>query len=433
MNSMLNKKINTATIFIKGILFITIGILFLTQGNHMFKLLILVLGGVSSLVGLITFILSFFKKDKTRFPIMIEGLLDSTIGILIIIFSNLILPSLGICFGIYLIGHVIISIITYYIYKKNSVKGRLIIVIQILFYIIYLIPLLFNIHKNIDVISLILGIYLIIIGITNITDFIGEIIPAPKTNKIKSQIQIPLPVLINAFIPKKLITLINELLEVEEPVQLFYKKKKNATPDLFVIIHLANSGSASMGHVEIGFEDKIYSYGNYDMHSRSLFGAVGDGIILIADKKKYLEYVITKKNRYIVEFGLTLTEIEKKEVKNQIHNLVYTNTVDYYPDLALADLGKLPKGKYQDMSSEIYLYANGKFKKIISGKHKKFFVLKSNCAMVANSILKTIGKQIFNINGIITPGAYYDYCNKRFMMKNTNVISRKIYTKRDFE
>ena len=53
--------------------------------------------------------------------------------------------------------------------------------------------------------------------------------------------------------------------------------------------------------------------------------------------------------------------------------------------------------------------------------------------MVANSILKTIGKQIFNINGIITPGAYYDYCNKRFMMKNTNVISRKIYTKRDFE
>ena len=85
------------------------------------------------------------------------------------------------------------------------------------------------------------------------------------------------------------------------------------------------------------------------------------------------------------------------------------------------------------MSSEIYKYANGKFYKIIKGKYKKFFVLKTNCAMVVDFVLSSIGKQILCVNGIITPGSYYDYLNARFKLKNTNVISRKVYTKNDFK
>ena len=49
--------------------------------------------------------------------------------------------------------------------------------------------------------------------------------------------------------------------------------------------------------------------------------------------------------------------------------------------------------------------------------------------MVAQYILSSVGKEILAINGIISPGAYYNYLNKRFMMKKTNIISRKIYIK----
>ena len=52
--------------------------------------------------------------------------------------------------------------------------------------------------------------------------------------------------------------------------------------------------------------------------------------------------------------------------------------------------------------------------------------------MVAQYVLSSIGKQILCVNGIITPGAYYDYLNARFKLKNTNVISRKVYTRKDF-
>ena len=188
-----------------------------------------------------------------------------------------------------------------------------------------------------------------------------------------------------------------------------------------------------MGHVEIAFEDRIYSYGSYDMHSRSLFQSIGDGVILIVDKQKYMKYCIEKRDRYLIEFGIKLTNSEKEIIKKNINELINTNTIDYYSDAQLIEQGKLSPRKLTDMSSEIYMYADGRFKKITKGKYKKLFVLNNNCAMMVKSVLKTIGKDVIAINGILTPGAYYDYLNRQFMLKNTNVITRKIYTKNDFK
>ena len=34
---------------------------------------------------------------------------------------------------------------------------------------------------------------------------------------------------------------------------------------------------------------------------------------------------------------------------------------------------------------------------------------------------------ILSINGIITPGTYYDYLNRALKLKRSNVISKEIY------
>src|SRR5699024_5600987 len=158
----------------------------------------------------------------------------------------------------------------------------------------------------------------------------------------------------------------------------FNASKSNLTPDIEVIIHLAKNGSASMGHVEVAFENKIYSYGNYNRQSRKLFDSIGDGIICIADKEKYIHYAIENKNRYLVIFGLSLTSEQKQKVQKRIQDLISTDTEDYYPDLQLYEMGKIPNGDFNDMSSDLYKLANAKFKRITRGKHKKFFVLKTN-------------------------------------------------------
>ena len=80
------------------------------------------------------------------------------------------------------------------------------------------------------------------------------------------------------------------------------------------------------------------------------------------------------------------------------------------------------------MSSDIYRYANGKFKKVIKGKWKTFFVLKTNCTGLVDAVLNGVGLCILKINGILTPGSYYDFLNQEFLKKQSNVIYRKIYT-----
>lgn len=428
---MLNKQIKAITFLLTGLFTIILGLFMLNNSEKTLILLINIFGYGIIIIGILKLLTTIFSKNK--FNSFIESIVNIIFGILIIFGNNVILISGIILFSIYLNIISLTHFINYLIYRNNNIKGRLLVFIKFITTIIFSIILFLNPKPNLKYLGLIFGLYLIIFGITNITDFLTEILNKKVKNKIKQSIKIQLPILLTMFIPKRLITLINEILEKEEDINKLDIKKNNLNPDIEVIIHLAKSGSASMGHVEIAYKNKIYSYGNYNMHSRKLFNSIGDGIVLIADKNKYIKYCVTHKERYLIVFGIKLTDIEIKEVEKRIEKLITTNTIDYYPDQALADMGKLENKVYNDMSSEIYRLAEGKFKKIIKGKHKKFFVLKTNCSMVANYILSSVGKNIIAINGIITPGAYYDYLNNRFMMKNTNVISRKIYTKEDFK
>lgn len=433
---MIERSINATTLLLAGIILIAIGICMLLANQLTLQLLL-------SLFGVLTIFLGGFSICKSlwndhlskndRILSILPGIRDFIVGAFVLSCQNFILHSLAICFGFYLLLHTVIDGIEYFIYRKYKIKGRLRIILAMMFQLLFLIPLLFNLEQNIQVTSIIIGIYLIGYGVTRITDFLTILIPKRETNRIKQQIQIPLPVILNAFIPRRLITLVNEMLEVKQDTELFDYQKQSETPDLYVLIHLAKGGTAAMGHMEIAYQNKIYSYGNYDMHSRSLFDAIGDGVVVVANQKKYIRYMVQKKERYIVEFGLTLTEKEKQVVEKQLNKLIMTNTEPYYPDLQKMEQGSLPKGEYTDMSSEIYRDADGKFYKITKGKYKKFFVLKTNCAMVAQYVLSSIGKQILCVNGIITPGAYYDYLNERLKLKNTNVIRRKVYTKENFK
>ena len=423
---MVKEKINTMAFLIVGLFLITTGILLLIEKILTLTTLILISGCLFCIKGLIDFFNYITKKERRNIINIILSLLHVTFGIICINNNSFILTTISRIFSIYFLFIAITHLINYFIYVKYDIKGKLICIIKFIMLFTLFILLLSKPIINSKYLSIIFALYLILYGFNSITNFLSEIIPLKTKNKVKRSINIQLPILFTAFIPPILTRYINELLETEEENK-FNSTKKNKTSDLEVLIHLAQTGSASMGHVEISFKNKVYSYGNYDRHSRILFDSIGDGVILIANKQKYIKYCTQKRQRYIIEFGISLTEYEKKIVEERIKSLINTNTIDYFSDKQLAEKGLIPNKEFHDMSSELYLEADGHYKKIISGKHKKFFVLKNNCVMVAQYILSCVGKEILAINGIISPGAYYNYLNKRFMMKNTNVISRKIY------
>lgn len=422
---MLKSQIKNYTLLVIGIISIILSVLVLSKGTELLKLVIYLIGGLLIITNLLNLLLVPFKKYK-----FIDTLIKTTInvifGISIMFFSKYIITSFTLIFALYTLLISIVNIISYVIYVENNIKGKLNVFINAITSLIFTVILLINPTLNIKYVLIILSIYLMLYGLKNIINFIFQILPKKITNKIKARIDFPIPLLIAMFIPKALLKEINEILKVDKEKKFDYKKN-DLKPKLFVIIHLAKSGSASFGHIEVSYNGKIYSYGNYNKHSRHLFDAIGDGIILVADKEKYIDYCINNKKRYLIEFGIVLTEKEEKQIEKRINKLITENTEPFYSDLELYEKGKIMYDDFNDMSSEIYKYANGKYYRITKGKNKIFFVLKNNCAQVAEQILKGNGKRIIKLNGIISPGTYYDYLNQAFLMKNSNVVTKKVY------
>ncbi len=428
---MLRKKVDISALLLFSITCIVLGIFTMINGKLILRYNIYLIGSILAFIAIFDFYHLFFgkKEQKKLIEAIIKLVLDCAFTLVMFYKTNFILASITIFFGLYIFLHSLLHLFNFFLYYTNHIKGSL----KLFFYFIItlILSLLLILHptQNIVYAQVIIGLYLIFLGITKLNDFLVETIPTRISNKMKARIQIQLPILLAMFIPKRLLSLINEMVEIKKEDTNFRVVKNHHLPDIEVIIHLAKGGTAAFGHVEVCYQNKIYSFGNYDMHSRSFFNAIGDGVICIADRDRYIDYVLEQKHRYLVVFGIQLTNQEKKIIEKRIHDLTEHNTIDYYPDLALADKGLLPPGDYHDMSSEIYKLANGKFKKIISGKNKKFFVLKTNCVMVANSIFNGIGKNIIALNGIISPGSYYEYLNNAFLNKNSNVITRIVYTK----
>lgn len=422
---MLKRQIKNYTLLVIGIISIILSVLVLSNGTELLELVIYLIGGLLIITNLLNLLLVPFKKYK-----FIDTLIKTTInvifGISIMFFSKYIITSFTLIFALYTLLISIVNIISYVIYVENNIKGKLNVFINAITSLIFTVILLINPTLNIKYVLIILSIYLMLYGLKNIINFIFQILPKKITNKIKARIDFPIPLLIAMFIPKALLKEINEILKVDKEKKFDYKKN-DLKPKLFVIIHLAKSGSASFGHIEVSYNGKIYSYGNYNKHSRHLFDAIGDGIILVADKEKYIDYCIHNKKRYLIEFGIVLTEKEEKQIEKRINKLITENTEPFYSDLELYEKGLIEYDDFKDMSSEIYKYAEGKYYKITKGKNKIFFVLKNNCAAVIEQILKGSGKRIIKFNGIISPGTYYDYLNQAFLMKNSNVVTRKIY------
>lgn len=417
---MLKQQVKMYSLFIIGLLSIILSIIIFSYGFKIVRLLTYLVAIVLFLSSLSKTFLTIIKKNKEKiFPNLIKIVINTIFALVIILFNNYVLASITLVFVLYLWLISTINFIGYLIYKRNNVNGRINILINSIISLIFALIVVSDPYMHLKYFLLYLATYLLLYGLENMFNYVLMALPI----KIKKQIRIPLPTIMSLILPKALIFEINELLKVDKIEE--FNSSNNLNPDIYVIIHLANSGSSAYGHMEIAYKDTIYSYGNYNMHARKLFESIGDGIILIADKEKYINYCIHNKKRYLIEFGISLTTEQKKEVEDRISDLINNNTIEFYPDSALYERGLIEQKEFKDMSSDLYTLTNAHFKKIISGKNKTFFALRNNCAAFANQILDN--NKILNINGILSPGAYYDYLNDAYKLKNSNVVTRRIY------
>lgn len=299
------KNIDIYSMFFSGVLYIGLGILFLTQKE---TLIFAVKGLLNLLVVLfitaaIFQIIGFSPHKKKRLATIsrVSGFMINLLMALVIYFNPALVFSLfPLAFGVYALVSGIIRLLVFMQYKKNKVKRRNFILLEAILLVFWGGLIILNPLGYILPISNIIGIFFIFYGITFVIDGLLEGPSVETKNSLKRRVRISLPVFMVALIPHKVLQKINKALETDElGPDDFEVFKENSPYDLEVLIHVGPKGPSAFGHVDICFEGKVMTYGGYDEDTYKLNGLISEGVLMEVDnKEKYIEF--SKKNSFVI-------------------------------------------------------------------------------------------------------------------------------------
>ncbi len=417
------RELNLINNLLSGIGIITLGFI-ITIGSisiytrvvNLFVYVFLIYG----LSKLLNFILN--KKIVRNNQVLFGIIINIILGFVMLSFPKIPLSILPIVFSMYLLFNAVVKFVNYIILKEINLKSRFKDLFFSIFFLSFSLLFLFYPLEKLNLFIMIIGIYCILLGFNKIYEFIIDILSDKFKLKIKRKLRVSLPVLFEAFVPKRALKSINRYIDYltsEEEI-------KEDNSDLKVFIHMSKYGFNQLGHMDIMFDGKIYSYGNYDKDSYRLFSSLGDGVLFtVTNKEKYINFCIKNSRKTIVEYGIKLTNKQKEKVRKRLDEIM--KSVYAWEPLCVSD--KKNKLKYKDYASKLYNTTRAKFYKFNGGEYKTYFVLGTNCSYFADHLMRNYIFEVLKLVGIISPGTYYEYLEENYRKKNSQVVHKKIYNK----
>ncbi len=377
-------------------------------------------------IGLRDLCIHFFALKKDSLP---EGIVNIFLALILITkpFSMVYLIRFG-CSAYFLLLTVIH--ITAFIQRmKDSAGIKWGLVIISIAEMIFSYELFFGSRNSVYFLGRIMGLYFIVYACAMIFDMLAEMFSSG--GRKKKRIHLSLPNIFCAFIPKKILSAINRLLKSEDITDDMINLPSVSYYQLEIFIHMADTLFGHVGHVDICYGGKVISYGSYDESSYRLKGMIGDGVIEIVDREKYIRFCLEDAGKHIVSFGITLTTDEEEKLQNKLAD-IYGNLIPWEPPVvAEHDRNIFQSAKYElDYASSLYEKTGAEFYKFRDGKYSKFktyFALFTNCATLAREITFHIGLNLFDFSGIITPGTFYEYFNSEYKRSGSFVVARNLY------
>lgn len=420
----LDKYYDKSFYLIFGVILIILGFILIFLNKQFYEFTILILVYLFLIIGIKNFLTYFFKKNKKQSDFN-NSLFHLIFAFILSSLKELSLSIVPVIMGIYFLLNFILQLINTIILIRNKDKGSLYKFVLSFCYLIVSLILIFKPLNNIKELTITSGIYFVLLGLNYIYDYISDLIPKRFKNKIKRRFRFSLPVIFEAIIPYRVLNYINRYLEEDDLKKVKIVEKDNdLKPDMEIIVHVSPNGFNRLGHLDIWFDDEVISYGNYDSSSKKFFEVFGDGVIFTCNRDKYIPFVIDRNKKTLFVFGLKLNENQKKRVRKYISNLK-DNLVDWKCPY------EIDKDKsHNDYASALYKKTKAKFYKFKKGNLKTYFILGNNCCYLADRIIGRSGLDLLKMNGLITPGTYYEYLNKEFSKKDSIVVSRNIYNEK---
>lgn len=394
--------------FLLGLLFVFVGIFAFLNSAYFMYMIVMVLG-------ILIFIdtLSLLKNLKTN----ILGILIHLLFACLFIFTpKLPLSIVVMVFALYVSIMGISHFVTYCYYRKEKVNGRLLFLLSAIVLIVVGISFILSPSVHAKEMTYIFILYTLYLGIKYMLSSMKELLSENRKNSLKRRIRVSLPIFMVAFMPRVMIEYINEKLEVEDEIM----KQDDDLSSVEVFVHVSKDGFGAIGHVDICYQNEVIAYGAYDEASTHLFGAIGEGVLFIVDKEKYISFCHKDDmTSHIFAYTLTLNEVQKERIEDTIDEFK-KGLVKWAPPC-------IDNQEAQDYASRLYQGTRASFYKFKSGMFKYYFVMTTNCVLLADRIIGKSGIDIVNMNGIITPGTYLSYFEEEYKKENSRVIEKHIY------
>lgn len=413
----------------QGFLFVLLGLILMVTGTWLPVTVIRLVLFLAWIATVLDLVLRIFKKSQSTDTLGVALVKLLVLGYLL--GSNLAtdvpIYILALVIGVYQIFHASINLVTYVLYRKNKIRPRFRLLLDGLVLVFLGGTSLLSSTGNSVFQLFVLGAYFFLYGVSNIRDgflFEEEI----GKNHLKRRVRMSLPIVLAALIPARTLAKINKFMQENaderEDIHLGMVKS-GKTAELEIFVHTAETSLFSaIGHVDICYQGRVISYGNYDPSSETLFGMVGDGVLYFCDRDKYIDLCKRESQKTLFGYGIDLTPEMEKAVQKKLAELKQL-TIPWEPS---ADKIMTGDGK------EDYTYAykirhetDGELYKFIKSKFKSYFVLSTNCVLLADTIVGQAGTDILSPKGFIAPGTYQAYLNREFEKPNSIVVSKHVY------
>ncbi|MFS8951161.1 DUF308 domain-containing protein [Streptococcus oralis subsp. tigurinus] len=413
----------------QGFLFVLLGLILMVTGTWLPVTVIRLVLFLAWIATVLDLVLRIFKKSQSTDTLGVALVKLLVLGYLLgsNLATDIPIYVLALVIGVYQIFRATINLVTYVLYRKNNIRPRFRLLLDGILLVFLGGASLLSSTGNSVFQLFVLGAYFFLYGLSNIRDgflFEEEI----GKNHLKRRIRISLPIVLAALIPARTLAKINKFMQENaderEDIHLGMVKS-GKTAELEIFVHTAETSLFSaIGHVDICYQGRVISYGNYDPSSETLFGMVGDGVLYFCDRDKYIDLCKRESQKTLFGYGIDLTPEMEKAVQKKLAELKQL-TIPWEPS---ADKIMTGDGK------EDYTYAykirhetDGELYKFIKSKFKSYFVLSTNCVLLADTIVGQAGTDILSPKGFIAPGTYQAYLNREFEKPNSIVVSKHVY------
>ena len=274
----------------------------------------------------------------------------------------------------------------------------------------------------IDTALVLSGLYCLMSAATQFTDYLEERRPGSKPGRVWRRDRVDAPPALFALVPKRAQEKINRIWDrLSEDASEADEDGGESAPDFEIFIHATEKGLGTVGHVDICFEDVVRTYGPYDFDSHRWGGLICNGVLaVISGRDRYLNFCTNYSKKTIFCYGLRLTGEQKEQVRKKIDQLMLQVRVWHSP------YRRDPTKPHTDYASVLQRELDAQLYQFVKGEFQTYFMGSTNCAMLADRIIGSLGTDILSPGGLVTPGAYYSYLEREYRKKSGLVVSKRV-------